>query len=158
MENYIENNKKIFKSCGIPFTQTSDTEILIVTNTTDYLVSLLKIGHNTFFFRVYVTSEKKTEIISKEVFVRKMCRFFKTKFVHWDTKMINAEDNYIKTIPKKIVLGLEYTTIWANPFAKWTLKEIINDEDVILHSKKNNKEVLTKTADLRIWSKTTEKK
>jgi hypothetical protein len=154
MGKYVENNKEIFRACNIPFKEINDREILIKTENVDYQVTLSQLGNNPFMIRVQNNTDNKTEILSKEVFLRKMCRYFKTEFVHWDPKKILVEQIYTKAIPLDITEGKEYTTTWANPIAKWLLKEIINDEDVILVSQKSNREILSKIPDLRIWVKT----
>lgn len=154
MGKYVDSNKEIFRSCNIPFKEVSDSEILIKTENIDYHVTLTQLGNNPFMIRVKNNTDNRTEVISKEVFLRKMCRYFKTEFVHWDPKKMLVEQVYTKAIPIDIKEGNEYTTTWANPIAKWRLKEIINDEDVILVSQKSNRELLSKISDLRIWVKT----
>jgi hypothetical protein len=153
MGKYVDTNKQIFRTCNIPFKEINEREILIKTENVDYQVTLTQLGNNPFMIRIKNVGEDRTEIISKEVFLRKMCRYFKTEFVHWDPKKQLVEIVYTKAIPVDITEGKEYTTTWANPIAKWRLKEIINDEDVILVSQKSNRELLSKISDLRIWVK-----
>lgn len=150
----VDNNKQIFRTCNIPFKEINDREILIKTENVDYKVTLTQLGSNPFMMRVENVTDSRTEIVSKEVFIRRMCRYFKTDFVHWDQKKQLVEQTYTKATPEKIIVGGEYTTTWANPIAKWILKEIINDEDVILVSQKSNRELLSKIPELRIWVKT----
>ena len=153
MKKDIEKNKNILRSCNIPFIEINDQDILIKTANTDYCVSMSPLGNNPYVFKVYDRDAEKTEIISKEVFVRKMCRYFKIDFKHWDTKAKTVQETYIKGMPKEIKIGGEYTTTWANPVAKWILTENINDDDVILRSPKTGREILSKYCDLRVWIK-----
>jgi hypothetical protein len=153
MKKDIEKNKNIFRSCNIPFIEINDQDILIKTANTDYCISMSPLGNNPYVFKVYDRGAEKTEIISKEVFIRKMCRYFELDFKHWDTKAKTVQESYIKGMPKEIKIGGEYTTTWANPVAKWILKENINDDDVILRSPKTGREILSKYSDLRVWIK-----
>lgn len=154
MGKYVETNKQIFVSCKIPFKEISDSEILVKTEEVDYQITLTQFGNNPFMMRIKNVGENRTELISKEVLLRRLCRYFKTEFVHWDPKRRVTELQYCKETPKDIVVGKEYTTAWANPMAKWVLKEVIDGQDAILVSQKSNKEILSKISDLRIWVKT----
>jgi hypothetical protein len=61
------------------------------------------------------------------------------------------EAQYVKELPKEIKIGGEYTTTWANPVAKWVLKEVMEDDQVIMASPKTQRTILSKLSDLRIW-------
>lgn len=155
MDKSVDKNKQAFISCNIPFKEINEREILIKTQKADYQVSLSQVGNNPFVLIVKTIDDNRSEIISKEVFIRKLCRYFNTEFIHWDPKKRLIETEYTKGDPGDIVEGGEYTTTWADPIAKWFLKEFITDEDVILVSPKTNKELLAKKSDLRVWIKNT---
>jgi hypothetical protein len=153
MASAIEKNKNIFITCGVPFTEIDDKTIKIVTDNTDYHVSLKPIGNNPYFFLVLDKTSGKNSAVSKEVFLRKMCRYFKIDFKHWDTKAEKKQEEYIKIVPDEIVEGRRYTTHWANPLATWVLKEILDGNNVLLVSPKSGRELLSTIPDLRVWKK-----
>lgn len=153
MKKDIEKNKNIFRLCGVPFIEINDQDILIKTANTDYCISMSPLVNNPFVLKVYDKAAEKTEMVSKDVLLRKLCRYFKLEFKHWDSKVNANQETYVKLMPGEIKVGGEYTTTWANPVAKWILKEIVDEQDVILSSPKTGRETMAKYSDLRVWFK-----
>ena len=154
MSKEIENNKAIFLINKIPFKETTNGDsIFISTNKVNYVVSLKKVGNNPYVFKVSDLTNKRVDVVCKEVFTRKMCNVFNTDFIHWDAQKAKVLNQYRKVLPDSIVEGNLYTTTWANPVAQWVLKDFINDDNIILASPKTNKEILVKLSELMVWEK-----
>lgn len=151
--NNTKENKSIFVLNSIPFKEIDDTQILIETQENNYFVYLDGFNGNPFVLKMLVTPNNSIDVVSKEAFVRKMCRYFKKDFVHWDNKKTNVHAQYQKKIPNEIVIGGEYTTSWATPLTKWVLVQILG-KNVILKTIKTKKEIYTTIDDLRVWEKT----
>lgn len=151
MAGQATKNRDLFVKYNIPFREHSKDQILIETEKVSYVVDLLPFKNNPFVFKVTHLGIGKTSVESKDTFLRRLCKHFKLDFIHWDIKKQHSESQYTKRIPEKIEIGGEYTTVWANPMAKWILTEITDDDQVILISPKNKRKTLSKLSDLRIW-------
>ena len=144
-------NIDLFKKYNIPYREFSKDQIVIETEKITYLVDLIPIKNNSYVFKVLNMTANRTTIESKDTFLRKLCKHFKLEFKHWDMKVDFKETQYVKELPKEIKIGGEYTTTWANPVAKWILKEVMEDDQVLLSSPKSQRPTLSKISDLRVW-------
>ena len=151
MAGQSTKNRDLFVKYNIPFRDHSKDQILIDTEKVTYLVDLVPFKNNPFVFTVTNVGINKITVESKDTFLRRLCKHFKLDFVHWDIKKQHSESQYTKKVPEKITIGEEYTTVWANPMAKWVLTEITDDDLAILSSPKNKRKTLSKLQDLRIW-------
>ncbi len=151
MAGQSTRNKDLFTKYKIPFSDYSKDQIVIYTEKVPYVVDLMPFKNNPFVFKVVNLNTKKTTVESKDTFIRKLCKHFKLDFIHWDIRIEHSESQYKKIVPEKIIIGEEYTTVWANPMAKWVLTEITDDDLAILSSPKNKRKTLSKISDLRLW-------
>lgn len=151
MAGQSTKNRDLFTKYNIPFRDHSKDQIAVDTAKVTYVIDLLPFKNNPFVFKVLNTNTNKTTVESKDTFLRRLCSHFKLNFAHWDIKRQHSESQYTKKVPDKIEIGEEYTTVWANPMAKWVLTEITDDDLAILSSPKNKRKTLSKLSDLRIW-------
>ena len=151
MAGQSTKNRDLFTKYNIPFRDHSKDQIAVDTAKVTYVIDLLPFKNNPFVFKVLNTNTNKTTVESKDTFLRRLCSHFKLNFAHWDIKRQHSESQYTKKVPDKIEIGEEYTTVWANPMAKWVLTEVTDDDLAILSSPKNKRKTLSKLSDLRIW-------
>jgi len=144
-------NIDLFKKYNIPYREFAKDQIVIDTAKISYLVDLVPIKNNPYVFKVFNMTGNRTTIESKDTFLRRLCKHFKLDFVHWKESTDVIENLYIKEEPKEIKIGNEYTTTWANPVAKWILRDILEDDQVIMVSPKTQRPIISKLSDLRIW-------
>jgi hypothetical protein len=144
-------NIDLFKKYNIPYREFAKDQIVIDTAKISYLVDLVPIKNNPYVFKVFNMTGNRTTIESKDTFLRRLCKHFKLDFVHWKENVDVVENLYTKEEPKEIKIGNEYTTTWANPVAKWILKDILEDDQVIMVSPKTQRPIISKLSDLRIW-------
>jgi hypothetical protein len=144
-------NIDLFKKYNIPYREFAKDQIVIDTAKISYLVDLVPIKNNPYVFKVFNMTGNRTTIESKDTFLRRLCKHFKLDFVHWKENVDVVENLYTKEEPKEIKIGNEYTTTWANPVAKWILRDILEDDQVIMVSPKTQRPIISKLSDLRIW-------
>jgi len=144
-------NIDLFKKYNIPYRDFAKDQIVIDTAKISYLVDLVPIKNNPYVFKVFNMTGNRTTIESKDTFLRRLCKHFKLDFVHWKENVDVVENLYTKEEPKEIKIGNEYTTTWANPVAKWILRDILEDDQVIMVSPKTQRPIISKLSDLRIW-------
>lgn len=144
-------NIDLFKKYNIPYRDFSKDQIVVETAKISFLVDLVPIKNNPYVFKVLNLTANRTTIESKDTFLRRLCKHFKLDFVHWKESTDVIENLYIKEEPKEIKIGNEYTTTWANPVAKWILRDILEDDQVIMVSPKTQRPIISKLSDLRIW-------
>jgi hypothetical protein len=144
-------NIDLFKKYNIPYRDFAKDQIVIDTAKISYLVDLVPIKNNPYVFKVFNMTGNRTTIESKDTFLRRLCKHFKLDFVHWKENVDVVENLYTKEEPKEIKIGNEYTTTWANPVAKWILRDILEDDQVIMVSPKTQRPIISKLSDLRVW-------
>lgn len=151
MASQAIRNIDLFKKYNIPYRDFAKDQIVVDTAKISFLVDLVPIKNNPYVFKVFNMTANRTTIESKDTFLRRLCKHFKLEFVHWKESTDVIENLYTKEEPKEIKIGNEYTTTWANPVAKWILKDILEDDQVIMVSPKTQRPIISKLSDLRIW-------